>query len=277
MIIDAHQHFWNYDAEKHSWIDDSMQIIQRDFTPADLQILYTKNNVDGCVTVQVEQTQEETTGLIEIAKQYSFIKGIVGWADLQSPGINEQLDFFSQFPVVKGFRHIVQAEPADFLYNKNFRNGISFLQQYNFTYDILVYPHQLKAAVNFVSFFPNQRFVLDHIAKPCIKDGLIDEWKKDIAALASYDNVWCKLSGLVTEADWKHHSYNNFIPYLEVAINAFGIDRVMFGSDWPVCLVADSFENVFAMMNEFFKSFSKEEREKVFAWNASQFYNLDIT
>ena len=276
MIVDAHQHFWNYDARKHSWIDDSMQNIQRNFTPADLQIVFEKNNIDGCVTVQVEQTEEETIHLIESAKQYSFIKGIVGWTDIQSPDITERLDFFKQFSIVKGFRHIVQAEHDEFLYDQNFRKGISSLQQYDFTYDMLVYPRQLKAATDFAGAFPNQLFVLDHLAKPYIKDGLIDEWKKHINALASPGNIWCKLSGLVTEADWHHHPYNHFIPYLEVAVEAFGINRIMFGSDWPVCLVADSYENVVSIVNEFFGSFTKEEREKFFALNAIEFYNLNI-
>jgi L-fuconolactonase len=276
MIIDAHQHFWNYDARKHSWINDSMQSIQRNFTPADLQIVFEKNNIDGCVTVQVEQTEEETIHLIESAKQNSFIKGIVGWTDIQSPDITERLDFFKQFSIVKGFRHVVQAEHDEFLYDQNFRKGISSLQQYNFTYDILVYPRQLKAATDFAGAFPNQLFVLDHLAKPYIKDGLIDEWKKDINALASPDNIWCKLSGLVTEAGWHHHPYNHFIPYLEVAVEAFGINRIMFGSDWPVCLVADSYENVLSIVSEFFRSFTKEEREKFFALNAIEFYNLNI-
>lgn len=276
MIIDAHQHFWNYDAQKHAWIDDSMQIVRKDFTPDDLKNIYERNHIDGCVTVQVDQTEEETIGLIENSKHYSFIKGIVGWTDLRSNTIDEQLNFFSRFPILKGFRHIVQAEPVEFLYDQNFRRGISSLQQYNFTYDILIYPHQLKAAIEFAAAFPEQKFVLDHIAKPYIKQGLIDDWKKDIKQLAALENVWCKISGLVTEADWQHHSHDDFIPYLETVVEAFGVNRIMFGSDWPVCLVAASYENVLALVSKFFKSFSKEENEKFFALNATKFYNLDI-
>jgi len=276
MIIDSHQHFWNYDPQTHGWIDDSMHSIRRDFTPADLKKVYQQNHVDGCVTVQVDQTEEETMTLIENAKQHSFIKGVVGWVDFRSKEINQRLEFFSQFPIIKGFRHIVQAEPVEFLYNENFRRGISFLKQYNYTYDILVYPHQLKAATDFAAAFPEQKFVLDHLAKPYIKKQLIDDWKKDLNQLAAFDNAWCKLSGMVTEADWQNHSYNDFAPYMEAAIEAFGIDRIMFGSDWPVCLVADSYENVLSIVTEFFKSFSKEEKEKVFASNAIQFYNLNV-
>ena len=276
MIIDSHQHFWNYDPQTHAWIDDSMRSIRKDFTPADLQKVYEQNNIEGCVTVQVDQAETETMTLIENAKQYSFIKGIVGWVDLRSEKIIERLEFFRQFPILKGFRHIVQAEPVDFLHNEDFRHGISKLRPYNYTYDILVYPHQLKAATEFAAAFPEQKFVLDHLAKPYIKKQLTDEWKRDLNQLAAFDNAWCKISGMVTEADWHNHSYNDFAPYMEAAIEAFGIDRIMFGSDWPVCLLADSYENVLSIVTEFFKSFSKQEKEKVFALNAIQFYNLNV-
>jgi len=276
MIIDAHQHFWNYDPQKHSWIDADMEMVRKDFTPADLRNIYERNHIEGCVTVQVDQAEEETIDLIEAAKKNSFIKGIVGWTDFQSERIQDRLDFFSEFLVIKGFRHIVQTEPDEFLYNQNFRKGISFLQQYNYTYDILVYPHQLNQAAQFAAAFRNQRFVLDHMAKPYIKRHLIKEWKQDIQQLATLDNVWCKISGLVTEADWQHHSHKDFIPYLETALEAFGINRLMFGSDWPVCLVADSYENVLSLVKEFFQSFSKEEKERFFGLNATEFYNLNV-
>jgi L-fuconolactonase len=226
--------------------------------------------------VQVEQTEKETMSLVEDAKKHSFIKGVVGWVDFRSDKIAERLQFFKQFSILKGFRHIVQAEPVDFLYNENFRQGIDLLRQYNYTYDILVYPHQLKAATDFAAAFPDQKFVLDHLAKPYIKDRVIDEWKNDLKELAGLKNVCCKISGMVTEADWQHHSYNDFVPYMEVVAETFGIDRIMFGSDWPVCLVADTYENVLSIVTEFFKSFPKENQEKFFALNAIQFYNLNV-
>jgi len=275
MRIDAHQHFWNYNPEQHAWIDDSMQAIRRNFSPEDLKPVLTKNGFDGCVTVQVDQTEEDTNNLIRLAAENDFIKGVVGWVDLQSTNVAERLEHFAQFPNLKGFRHIVQGEAdPNFLARPAFRNAIKHLQRFGFTYDILIYPHQLKAAIDFAAAFPEQPFVLDHLAKPYIKNGLIDEWYDDLKKLTALDNVWCKVSGLVTEADWEKHKANDFVPYIEAAIEAFGIDRLMFGSDWPVCLVAASYEVVVQIVYDVFKKFSKNEQEKFFGLNATRFYNL---
>jgi L-fuconolactonase len=275
MRIDAHQHFWIYSPERHAWIDDSMQAIQRDFLPEHLAPVLNHNGIDGCVLVQVDQTEEETGWFLQLADANNFIKGVVGWVDLQALDIEKRLEHFTQYPKLKGFRHIVQGETdPQFLARPAFRNGIRHLARFNFTYDILIYPHQLKAAIDFAAAFPQQRFVLDHLAKPYIKQGLIEEWHGDLKKLAALDNVCCKVSGLVTEADWQQHKQQDFVPYIEAAVETFGMDRLMFGSDWPVCLVAASYEQVLHIVQEFFKSYSETEREKFFGLNATQFYNL---
>lgn len=276
MKIDAHQHFWMYDADKHGWIDDTMHAIQKDFTPQMLEPVLHRNGFDGCVTVQVDQTEDETLEMVGLAQAHSFIKGVVGWVDLQAHQVEERLEYFAQYPIIKGFRHIVQAETdPHFLSRPQFRNGISKLRRFGFTYDILIFPHQLQSAIDFAKAFPQQPFVLDHLAKPYIKKGLIDEWRKDVQALAALDNVWCKVSGLVTEADWKEHRIADFTPYIETAAEAFGMDRLMYGSDWPVCLVAASYEHVVVLAQHHVQSYSPEEQAKFFGGNAVRFYQLN--
>lgn len=274
--IDAHQHFWVFDKGLHPWIDDSMAAVQKDFLPKDLGPVLRKNNIDGCVLVQVEHSEEEVEWFLKLAEENPFIKAVVGWTDFTAADIEERLAYYSQFPKLRGFRHVVQGEKdPEFLYNASFRRGIGLLQQHNFTYDILIYPHQMKMATDFAAAFPEQKFVLDHLGKPYIKKGLIDEWKKDLNALAALDNVWCKVSGLVTEADWQQQRRSKFKPYIEAAIEAFGTDRLMFGSDWPVCLVASSYENVLGIVEDAFSSYSAEEKDKVFGLNAIEFYQLN--
>ncbi len=274
--LDAHQHFWTYNAEKHDWIDDSMKAIQQDFSPSMLLEILKRNHFDGCISVQVDQTEEETVHLLNLADNHSFIKGVVGWIDLQSPDVNERLNYFSQFKILKGYRHIVQSEKdTAFLERPHFLNGIKHLKNFDLTYDILIYPHQLKMATEFAGKFPDQRFILNHVAKPYIKKGLIDDWKNDLQELAALENVWCKISGLVTEADWYTYSAKDLFPYIETAIEAFGINRVIYGSDWPVCLVAAPYEKVLGIIEEVFERFSKEDAAKFFGLNANEFYKLN--
>jgi L-fuconolactonase len=276
MRIDAHQHFWNYNAEEFAWIDDSMQVIRKDFTPPMLHEILIQNKIDGCVTVQTLQTEEETNRLLFLADQYPFIKGVVGWIDLQAKNIRERLEHYQQFSTLKGFRHIVQSEQdPGFLLRPAFRNGIRHLQSMNYSYDILIYPHQFKMASEFVAEFPQQKFVLDHMAKPYIKKGLVTKWKEDIHKLAAFDNVWCKISGLVTEADWNTFTPEEIFPYIEIAFNAFGISRVMYGSDWPVCLLAADYGKVLNIVETFTSELSEQEKLKFFGKNAIQFYNLN--
>ncbi|TDH28100.1 amidohydrolase [Segetibacter sp. 3557_3] len=275
MGIDAHQHFWSFNAARDTWITDEMAVIQRNFHPADLKPLLTANGFDGCVAVQADQSEEENEFLIELAARNHFIKGIVGWVDLQADNVAERLAHYTQFPVVKGFRHVLQGE-ADraFMLRPAFMRGIAALKQFDYTYDILVFPDQLKHVKTFVAEFPDQQFVIDHIAKPRIKDGIIEDWKLDIMEVAAYDNVSCKISGMVTEADWQGQSAEDFRPYIDVVADAFGPDRIMFGSDWPVCLVAASYNDTVNLVREYFSTFTQAEQEDFFGGNARRFYKL---
>ena len=276
LRIDSHQHFWNYDPEKFDWITEEMSLIKKDFLPPDLKPVLQQNNFDGCVTIQVQQSEEENDYLLSTTKDHDFIKGIVGWTDLQSKKIEERLTYLKSFKKLKGFRHILQGEKKrDLMLSPEFRNGISFLNKYDFSYDILIFPDQLVFARELVKEFPDQRFVIDHLAKPYIKDGKIEEWENDMKAVSSFENVYCKISGMVTEADWKNWKPGDFSPYLDVVVKSFGTNRIMYGSDWPVCLVAASYQQQLNIVTEYFSSFSKSEQEAVFGGNASKFYNLN--
>jgi L-fuconolactonase len=273
--IDAHQHFWKFNPIRDSWITDEMAVIKKDFFPDDLKSVLQQNGFDGCVAVQASQSEEETDFLILLSRQHDFIKGVVGWVDLQAPDITDRLDQYKSFPVLKGFRHVLQGEPQrDLMLNPNFKKGIAALQQYDFTYDILIFPDQLKFSTDLVASFPEQKFVIDHIAKPYIKRKEIDGWKKDIEKIAKHENVYCKISGMVTEADWKTWKKEDFKPYLDAVVDAFGANRILFGSDWPVCLVAASYEKMLEIVNEYFAAFSNEEQQQFFGLNAIRFYNL---
>lgn len=275
LKIDAHQHFWKFDAVRDSWITDEMAIIQKDFLPQDLQTVLKENNFEGSVVVQSDQTEEENIFQLDNAEKNEFIKGVVGWVDLQADNIEERVAYYSGFKKIKGFRHVLQGEAnRALMLQPKFLNGIGKLASHNFTYDILIFPDQLGYIPQFVSSFPNQKFVIDHIAKPLIKEGKTDEWKKEIQAVARYENVWCKISGLVTEADWKAWKPDNFTPYLDAVTEAFGTKRIMFGSDWPVCLVAASYSQVLNIVTDYFSDFSLDEQNTFFGENAINFYNL---
>lgn len=275
MKIDSHQHFWIFDPIRDSWIDDSMKVIQRDFMPLDLQPALQKNGLDGCVVVQSNQSEEENEFQLKNAGAYDFIKGIVGWVDLRSSNIEERLEYYSQFPAIKGFRHVLQGEPQrDLMLQPAFMNGIRKLKTFGYTYDILIFPDQLGYTKEFVQAFPDQPFVIDHIAKPAIRDKQISDWKKDMAEIARFDNVYCKISGMVTEANWSGWSNDTFKPYIDAIVEQFGTKRIMYGSDWPVCQVAASYDEVFNIVKEYFSSFSSEEQDLFFGKNATAFYNL---
>jgi L-fuconolactonase len=272
--IDAHQHFWNYDPVEYGWMTDEMSLVKKNFLPVDLKPLLEQNGVDGTVLVQVTQSLEETRTLIKIAESNDFVKGVVGWVDFRDNNIRRRLESYKTYPKLKGFRHVLQTEVPDFMLQPDFLNGISALRDFGFTYDILIYPKHLEAAVRFVKKFPGQRFVVDHLAKPCIKDKKIAEWETGIRLLASYPNVCCKISGMVTEADWKDWKQDEFTVYIDVIMDAFGINRVMFGSDWPMCLVAASYGDVLKIVSDYFSSFSADEQKLFFGENAINFYQL---
>lgn len=275
LRIDSHQHFWKFDPVRDSWINDEMSVIQKDFLPHDLKPVLDENGFDGCVTVQSDQTEIENEFQLNNAANHDFIKGVVGWVDLRSSLVEERLDHYSQFEKMKGFRHVLQGEKdRAFMLQPSFMKGTGLLKKYNFTYDILIFPDQLKHTVEFVKSFPVQPFVIDHIAKPYIKTKKNNEWKKDIEEVAQYENVYCKISGMVTEADWKQWKKEDFTPYIDTVVSAFGINRIMYGSDWPVCLVAGSYEKTVSIVKDHFSSFTKNEQELFFGGNAVKFYNL---
>ena len=275
MIIDSHQHFWKYEPTKHAWIDDEMSAIRKDFLPSQLQKVYQENGIDGCVAIQADQTINETDFLLELSNDFDFIKGIVGWVDLRNKNIDATLDTYSHHKNIKGFRHIVQGEADhNFLLRPNFLGGISSLEKYEYTYDILIFPHQLGATLEFVKKFPNQKFVIDHIAKPYIKDGFYDGWAILMKELAKYENVFCKLSGMITEADYNNWTPKQIEPYINLVLESFGAERLIFGSDWPVCLVAGNYAKVKSLTTNFIAKLSADEQKKIMGTNAIKFYNL---
>jgi len=275
LKIDSHQHFWQYDPVRYDWIDDGMSVIRKDFLPGDISPVLKENGFDGCITVQSHQSEAENEFHLTNANKYDFIKGIVGWLDLCSAEIEDRLAYYQQFKILKGFRHVLQGEPQrDFMLRPDFLNGISLLKKYNYTYDILIYPDQLKYTEEFVSKFPGQPFVIDHIAKPDIKNKEIKQWAKDVASVAKFENVFCKVSGMVTEADWGKWDKTDFYPYLDIVVEAFGMDRLMFGSDWPVCNIAADYSQVVNICKDYFSAFSSTEQELFFGGNAIQFYGI---
>jgi L-fuconolactonase len=274
MRIDAHQHFWIYNQREYDWIDDSMSSIRRDFLPADLRTELERAGFAGSVLVQVRQTLDETRWLLELAENNPFILGVVGWVDLRSPHVHADLQSFAGNSKLVGIRHIVQAEPDDFLLDADFLRGISVLEEFNLAYDLLIYTKHLPLAAEFVKRFPRQRFVLDHLAKPPIRSGAIDPWARGMRELALFPNVYAKVSGLVTEADWQGWKPEHVRPYLDVAFESFGAKRLMIGSDWPVCTVAASYARVVNLVKDYTSSYTAEDRKAVFGGNAVNFWRL---
>ena len=274
LKIDAHQHFWNYDPVEYGWISEDMQPIRGDFGPAQLQPVLQQHGFDGCVAVQARQSEEENDFLLGHAAAHDFIKGVVGWIDLQAPDIEERLARYSH-PLMKGFRHVLQGE-ADraLMLQPAFMRGISKLEKKDFSYDILIFSDQLQWVPSLATSFPRQRFVIDHLAKPDIKNKDITRWKAAITRVATYDNVLCKISGMVTEADWRGWKKEDFYPYLDAVVEAFGTKRILFGSDWPVCLVAAAYPSMLGIVQDYFSAFSAHEQALFFGGNATTFYNL---
>lgn len=271
-MLDAHQHFWAYSAGQYPWIQPGWPIRQT-YLPPDLEREQAKVGLAGSIAVQARQSLEESRWLLELADHHSIIKGVVGWVDLRSDTVEEQLARFAKHPKFVGVRHVVQDEPdVNFMLGEAFLRGIAKLKQFKLTYDILIYPKQLPAAIELASRFPDQPFVLDHIAKPLIKDGALEPWASQIRELAKSPNVWCKVSGMVTEAKWQGWQPADFRPYLDVVFDAFGVKRLMFGSDWPVCLLAGSYEQVYALAANYVAGLSPAGRGAFFGGNAAKFY-----
>lgn len=275
MKIDAHHHFWKYSPQQYGWINEDMKVLKRDFLPEDLQKEMMAQGIEGSILVQARQDIDETSWLLELADKYDFIKGVVAWVNLCSANVEEQLRQFASHKKLVGIRHVVQDEPDDqFMLRKDFINGISLLQTFQLAYDILVYPKHLPTAIEFVSRFPEQSFVLDHIGKPFIKNGALQPWESHIARLAEFPNVYCKVSGMVTEANWHNWKPEDFHPYLETVYNCFGEDRLMIGTDWPVCLLAASYEEVLDIPLQYFRHFPADKLAKLMGENCRRFYGV---
>lgn len=285
LRIDAHQHFWRYDPVRDSWIEPGSPIA-RDFGPRELQPLLESQAIDGCVAVQADQSPAETAYLLSLASDFPFVRGVVGWVNFQADDIEEQLAHYRGFPLLKGFRHILQGEAQrDYMLRPAFQRGIGLLNRYGFTYDILIFPDQIEYATEFARLFPDQPFVVDHIAKPDIKGhaagdagshapATLHEWRRRIRSLAACENVSCKVSGMVTEADWKAWKAADFKPFLEEVTEAFGPKRLMFGSDWPVCLLAAQYDAMIRIVTDFYAGFSPDEKAAIFGGTACGFYRL---
>ena len=275
MRVDAHQHFWHYDSVRDSWIDHTMALLQRDFLPDDSAPALRAAGMDAVVAVQADQSEAETDFLLDLGAQYAVIRGVVGWVDLRAPSLTETLTRQRSNPLLKGFRHIAQSEPDDFLGRPEICAGIAQLGDHGFTYDILIRPSQFAAADFLVESCPGVRFVLDHCAKPPIASGDLSEWRRGIARLARHANVSCKISGLITEASWTRWSASDILPCLDVAAAAFGADRLMFGSDWPVCLLAGEYARVAELVESWAARLTATERERVFGGTAMSVYRLE--
>ena len=277
MKIDAHQHFWIFDPTQYPWINDELKKLRRDFLPADLERELSRTKLDGAITVQARQTLEESRWLLTLADHSTLVKGVVGWVDLQSERVEEQLAELAKQPKFVGVRHVVQDEADDeFMLRPAFLRGLGRLKQFNLTYDLLAFPKHLTVARKVVEKFPQQKFVLDHLSKPFIKAGTISPWDRDIRELAKFKNVWCKVSGMVTEANWNQWKQSDFRPYLDVVFEAFGEDRLMFGSDWPVCLVAGSYDAVLGIVREYVHPLPEGSRQKILGTNAARFYRVKL-
>ncbi len=272
MLLDCHQHFWKYDAAQYPWIPQDSPL-QRDWLPADLAPLLTAAGLEGCIAVQARQTLEESRWLLRLADAVPIIRGVVGWVDLRGERVDEQLAELFKHPKFVGVRHVVQEEPdVDFMLGVEFLRGIGHLHHFGLTYDLLIFPKQLPAAIALVRKFPQQPFVLDHIAKPHIREGTLEPWSEHIRELAKAPNVLCKVSGMVTEADRESWKSADFRPYLDIVLGAFGEERIMFGSDWPVCLLAGSYAQVHELAKDYASTFSEPARRKFFGGNAERFY-----
>ena len=277
MRLDAHQHFWKYHPAHQSWMTDQMQALRRDYLPGELQPLLQSIQFDGTIAVQARQMVEETAWLLELADAHEFIKGVVGWVDLQSPELRTQLANFSRHSKLVGVRHVVHDEPDDnFMLRPEFRRGLGQLREFGLTYDLLLFPKHLPVAVKLVAEFPEQPFVLDHIAKPPIREGRVLPWRDDLRRLAEFPNVCCKLSGLVTETKWKQWRPAEFDPYLDVVLAAFNPARVMIGSDWPVCTLSGDYAPTMNIVMDYIQKYPAPVREQILGGNCARFYGLNL-
>ncbi|NJN33752.1 MAG: amidohydrolase family protein [Saprospiraceae bacterium] len=274
MILDTHQHFWQFDPARDTWMTGE---IRRDFLLENAEFVLKENKVSGCIAVQAAETEAETLFLLNLAEKSPVIKGVVGWADLKANDLSERLDFFSQFKKLKGFRQILQNKPPQYLLEKTFLDGVKMIGKRGFTYDILVFPKQLSSVKKMLQGLDNQPFVMDHLAKPYIKKKLIRQWAKDMRTLTSFEHLHIKLSGMVTEADHQNWKERDFHPYLDVVFEAFGVDRVFYGSDYPVCLLAADYGQQLTILTNYLKEkahLSAPEIAQILGENGAKFYGV---
>jgi L-fuconolactonase len=278
ITIDAHQHYWELGRFDYSWLDTpELSKIRRSFLPNDLQPLIAETSIQKTIFVQTQHNVEENRWALGLCEQHDFIAGVVGWVDLAAENCEDQLLEFKSHPKFVGIRHVTQDEPDDeFIIRPEIIRGLKVLEKHNVPFDLLFYVKHLKHAATLGQQFPNLPMVIDHLAKPEIKAGNIENWIKNFKAAAACENIYCKLSGMITEADWEHWSANDLKPYVQTALELFGPDRLMFGSDWPVCELAGSYNQVHAALIEAIGPISDDEREKIFGSTAASFYGLDV-
>ena len=275
MRIDSHHHFWKYDPAEYGWINEEMSVIRRDFLPEHLAAEVKDARIDGVVSVQARQTLEETRWLLDLALANGFIKGVVGWVPLVSSSVTCELEKLAGNPKLRGVRHVLQGEPDErYVLREDFNAGIRALEEFGLVYDILIFERHLPQTIEFVDRHPSQVFVLDHIAKPRIKEGFFEPWNRNIRELAKRENVFCKISGMMTEADWLQWSDEMLRPYAETVLESFGAKRTMFGSDWPVCLVACGYKQWLEMVQSFASELSQHEQAQLFGETAVEAYHL---
>ncbi len=275
MRIDTHQHFWKYNTREYVWMGANMDSLRRDYLPEDLAPLLQATGIDGTVSVQARQVVEESEWLLELADHYAFIKGVVGWVDLRSPQVDDQVARLGSHPKFRGVRHVVHDEPDDrFMIREEFLRGLGKLARWGLTYDLLIFPRHLPIACELMKLFPEQLFVVDHIAKPVIREHKLSPWNADIGRLAEFPNLYCKVSGMVTEADWGNWRSEDFTPYLDVVFECFGSKRIMLGSDWPVCTLAGNYSSVMQVAADYVRKLSPNEQADVWGRNAKRFYGL---
>jgi L-fuconolactonase len=274
-VIDSHHHFWKFDPQRDAWITGEMEVLRNDYLPAQLETVYKRKGISGSVLVQTNSSEKENLFLLELAEQNPFIHGVVGWIDLQSDQLKERLGWYRQYPLMKGFRHLLQGEEQrDYMLKPDFVKGIGLLNQFGYSFDLLILPDQLGYAEQLVASLPEQRFVIDHMAKPYIKKGIISEWKQSIKKFAPHQHVYCKISGMVNEGDWEFWEQEDFRPYIDAVVETFGTKRIMFGSDWPVCLLAATYDQVKDISDDYFYTFTMAEQADFFGNNAKTFYQL---
>jgi L-fuconolactonase len=273
--IDAHHHLWKYSAAQYPWISENMGLLRRDFVIQDLMDVLEESDMDGVVTVQARQAMAETRWLLDLARSHDFIRGVVGWVALTDPKVEGDLEHLSTHAKLKSVRHVLHDEPDDFyILREDFNRGIKLLQSFGLRYDLLIFERHLPQTIQFVDRHPNQIFILNHIAKPRIGQGVISPWRENLTELARRENVFCKLSGLVTEASWQSWTEADLDPYLQIALTAFGPERVIFGSDWPVILLGSSYKRWVDVVQRSISHLSEYEQERIFGKTATEVYRL---